>query len=157
LSAVKLAALAQGLTAAEIRAAVGELNKLYSDGNHSFEIDEIAGGFRMLTHAGLGEALSEFFARRSKDRLSRAALETLAIIAYKQPATRAVLETIRGVASDSVVANLIDLGLVRISGQAESPGRPTLYSTTKKFLDHFGLKSLRELPREKDFDAMEKA
>jgi len=157
LSAAKLAGVLAGMTAQDVRQTVEELNSVYRSGGHAFLVEEIAGGFRMLTRKDLGEPLGAFFARRSKDRLSRAALETLAIVAYKQPATRATIETIRGVASDSVIANLMELGLVRISGQAEAPGRPMLYSTTKKFLDHFGLKSLRELPREKDFDAMEKA
>ncbi len=157
LSAAKLAGVASDLTAQNVRLAVDDLNAAYRAGDHAFLIEEIAGGYRMLTRKELGGPLGEFFAKRSKDKLSRAALETLASVAYKQPVTRATVESIRGVVSDSVVANLIELGLVRVSGQAETPGRPILYSTTKKFLDHFGLKSLRDLPREKDFDAMEKA
>jgi segregation and condensation protein B len=157
LSAAKLAGLVGGITAADARGAVSELNSLYERGGHAFRIEEIAGGYRMLTRPDLSETLATFFAKRSKDRLSRAALETLAIVAYKQPATRAAVETIRGVASDSVLANLIELGLIRVSGQADAPGRPTLYATTKKFLDHFGLRSVRDLPRERDFDSMEKA
>ena len=153
LSAAKLAGLAQGAATADVRIAVSELNSLYERNAHAFRIEEIAGGYRMLTRTVLSETLAAFFAKRSKDRLSRAALETLAIIAYKQPVTRATVETIRGVAADSVLANLIDLGLIRVSGQADAPGRPTLYATTKKFLDHFGLKSLRDLPRERDFDS----
>jgi segregation and condensation protein B len=157
LSAAKLASLVGAVTAADVRIAVSELNSLYERGGHAFRIEEIAGGYRMLTRPDLSETLATFFAKRSKDRLSRAALETLAIVAYKQPATRAAVESIRGVASDSVLANLVDLGLIRVSGQADAPGRPTLYATTKKFLDHFGLRSLRDLPRERDFDSMEKA
>ena len=157
LSAAKLADLEKGLTAADIRAAVDELNKIYAANAHAFVIEEIAGGHRLLTCRELGPHLARFFSTRSKERLSRAALEVLAIIAYKQPVTRAVVESIRGVASDSVVLNVTDLGLIRVSGQADTPGRPLLYSTTKKFLDHFGLKRLGDLPKEKDFEKMEEA
>jgi len=157
LSAAKLAGLAKEATPADVRAAVDELNANYTADSHAFVIEEIAGGYRLLTCGELGDRLAEFFATRSKDRLSRASLETLAIVAYKQPVTRAVVESIRGVASDSVISNLTDLGLIRVSGQAETPGRPLLYSTTKKFLDHFGLKRLGDLPKEKDFEKMEEA
>lgn len=157
LSAAKLAGLKNGLTPADVRKAIDELNECYISNSHAFTIEEIAGGYRLLTCGELGGRLAEFFATRSKERLSRAALETLAIIAYKQPATRAVVESIRGVSSDSVVTNLVDLGLIRVSGQADTPGRPMLYSTTRKFLDHFGLKSLKDLPKEKDFGKMEGA
>jgi segregation and condensation protein B len=157
LSAAKLADLGKDLTAADIREAVKALNEKYTVGSHAFVIEEIAGGFRLLTARELGPQLANFFATRAKERLSRAALEVLAIVAYKQPATRAVIDSIRGVASDSVVANLTDLGLIRVSGQSDAPGRPMLYSTTRKFLDHFGLKSLRDLPKEKEFDVMEQA
>ena len=157
LSTAKLAEVSKGASAADILAAVDELNANYTADGHAFVIEEIAGGYRLLTCGELGETLAEFFATRSKGRLSRAALETLAIVAYKQPVTRAVIESIRGVASDSVISNLTDLRLIRVSGQADAPGRPLLYSTTRKFLDHFGLKRLGDLPKEKDFEKMEQA
>ncbi len=157
LSAAKLCALGDGLTNDDIRTAVDALNDNYRSDDHAFRIEEIAGGYRMLTRKEMGEALATFFARRSKDKLSRAALETLAIIAYKQPVTRASIENVRGVASDHIVSALTDIGLVKVSGQADAPGRPMLYATTKKFLDHFGLKALKDLPREKEFDSMGKA
>jgi segregation and condensation protein B len=157
LSAAKLSAVAEGLNVEEVKSAIDALNAGYAAEGHAFLIEEIAGGYRLLTRKELGAALAAFFARRSKEKLSRAALETLAIIAYKQPATRAAIESIRGVVSDHIIQSLTELGLIKISGQAEAPGRPMLYTTTKKFLDHFGLKNLKDLPREKDFDAMEKA
>ena len=157
LSAEKLAGLSDGLTAARVRELVDELNENYAADSHAFYVDEIAGGYRILTRPELGEALAEFFARRSKERLSRAALETLAIVAYRQPATRAVIESIRGVSSDSVLSNLVEMGLVRVSGRSDAPGRPQLYRTTRKFLDHFGLKALSDLPSREDFDKMERA
>lgn len=157
LSAAKLVTIASGVSADDVRKAVDELNASYLSNGHAFVIEEIAGGYRLLTRKELGETLAAFFARRAKDKLSRASLETLAIIAYKQPVTRATVESIRGVACDYIVAALTDLGLVKIVGTAEAPGRPMLYGTTKKFLDHFGLKSLKDLPREKEFDAMEQA
>ncbi len=157
LSAAKLAEVCSGLTAADVKKAVQELNENYITDSHAFVIEEIAGGYRLLTCRELGPQLAAFFASRAKERLSRAALEVLAIIAYKQPVTRAVVDSIRGVDSDSVVVNLTDLGLIRVSGQADTPGRPMLYSTTRKFLDHFGLKSLRDLPKEKDFEKAEEA
>jgi len=156
LSAAKLTGLADGLTVEDIKAAIDSLNENYRSDGHAFLIDEIAGGYRLLTRRELGEKLAAFFARRSKDKLSRAALETLAIVAYKQPVTRAAVESVRGVESDHIVQSLTELGLIRVTGTADAPGRPMLYGTTKKFLDHFGLKSLKDLPREKDFEAMEK-
>lgn len=157
LSAAKLVTLAAGFSAEGVRQAIDELNALYRNNGHAFLIEEIAGGYRLLTLRELGEPLAAFFAKRAKEKLSRASLETLAIVAYKQPVTRAALESIRGVASDYILASLTDLGLIRIVGTAEAPGRPMLYGTTRKFLDHFGLKSLKDLPREKDFDSMEQA
>ena len=151
MTANKLSGLIEEAEANDIKEAIVELNAEYVSAGHAFRIEELAGGYRMLTVADLGEDLTTFFAKRTKDSLSRAALETLSIIAYKQPVTRAVVESIRGVAADSITGNLVDLGLVRVSGRSDAPGRPLLYVTTKKFLDHFGLKTLKDLPKEKDF------
>ncbi len=146
LSVAKLQEVAGG-TSAEIRAAVAELKTSYDHNGHAFTIAEVAGGYRMLTRPEFSPHLAQLFARRRKTSLSPAALETLAIVAYKQPVTRAEVEAIRGVGCGDMLRNLIEVGLVRITGRQESLGRPLLYGTTRKFLAHFGLRTLRDLPK----------
>lgn len=114
-------------------------------------IVEIAGGWQMLSSGHVAGYIREFYKTKSKEKLSRQALETLAIIAYKQPTGRADVEVIRGVNSDGTVAHLLNKGLIQIVGRKEVPGRPFLYGTTKEFLDYFGLKSLDDLPKIQEF------
>lgn len=125
---------------------VGELNDQYQRSGRSFRIESIAGGFRVMTLPDHAWAIESFRAQRASGKLSRAGIETLAIIAYKQPITRAELEAIRGVACGEVLKSLMDRRLVTIKGRAEELGRPILYGTTKAFLDAFGLASLKDLP-----------
>lgn len=112
---------------------------------------EIAGGWQMLSDSHAAGYIREFYKTKTKEKLSRPALETLAIIAYKQPAGRAEVEVIRGVNSDGTVAHLLNKGLIKIVGRKEVPGRPFLYGTTKEFLDYFGLKGLEDLPKIEEF------
>lgn len=112
---------------------------------------EIAGGWQMLSDSHAASYIREFYKTKTKEKLSRPALETLAIIAYKQPAGRAEVEVIRGVNSDGTVAHLLNKGLIKIVGRKEVPGRPFLYGTTKEFLDYFGLKGLEDLPKIEEF------
>jgi len=134
----------------EIRALVEELNGEYSAQGRSFSVKEIAGGFQMLTDPLYSRWISALY-KRPPDRLSGPSLETLAIVAYRQPITRADIEAIRGVNIDGVVKTLEDRGLIRTKGRVDGPGRPILYGTTSEFLQHFGLKSLEELPKLKEF------
>lgn len=129
-----------------IEEAVASLNAVYESTGRSFRIESIAGGLRVMTVPSIAPAVAAFHRSRQPARLTRAGVETLAIVAYKQPITRAVLESIRGVACGEVLRTLIDRRLVTIKGRAEELGRPLLYGTTKQFLDVFGLSSLKDLP-----------
>jgi segregation and condensation protein B len=133
-----------------IRSLVEELNQEYRESRRSFGIKEIAGGFQMLTDPRYGEWVTKLY-KRPPDRLSGPALETLAIIAYRQPITRAEIEAIRGVNVDGVIHTLEERGLIRTRGRKDVPGRPILYGTTNEFLQHFGLRSLDELPKLREF------
>lgn len=146
LSAAKLAELVGAGTQTEVRLAIASLNDQYRDLGMSFRIEEIAKGYQMMTLPEYRPWLAKLNRQRSETRLSDAALETLAIVAYKQPIIRADIESIRGVACGDSLNKLRDLGLVRIIGRADVVGRPMLYGTTKKFLDLFGLADLDDLP-----------
>jgi segregation and condensation protein B len=135
---------------ADIRAYMEELNAEYGSSGRSFGIKEIAGGFQMLTDPVYSEWISSLY-KRPPDRLTGPALETLAIIAYKQPLTRSDIEMIRGVNVDGVLHTLEERALIRTRGRVDAPGRPILYGTTNEFLQHFGLKSLEDLPKLKEF------
>lgn len=114
-------------------------------------IIEIAGGYQMVTAAENAPELKEFYRIKHTEKLSRPSLETLAIVAYKQPVTRIDVESIRGVNTDGVIKNLLEKGLIRIVGRKEVIGRPYVYGTSRHFLDYFGLKSLEELPKIEEF------
>jgi segregation and condensation protein B len=132
--------------AGAIEAAIAELNRVYESSGRSFRIEAIAGGYRLMTLPAYAPVLAAFHRARASTRLSRAAVETLAIIAYKQPITRATLEAIRGVSCGEVLRSLLERRLVMIKGRAEELGRPILYGTSREFLDAFGLASLKDLP-----------
>lgn len=134
----------------DIRVIIEELNKEYLSTNRSFSVKEIAGGFQMLTDPLYSKWISALY-KRPPDRLTGPGLETLAIIAYKQPITKSEIEAIRGVNVDGVLGTLEERGLIRSRGRLESPGRPIIYGTTTEFLERFGLKSLEELPKLKEF------
>lgn len=134
-------------TGKQVRQSIKALNERYESNNHAFRIEQIAGGYQMLTLSGYNHWLKKMLRARSDTKLSPAALETLAIIAYKQPIIRADIEAIRGVAVGEVIRSLMYKGLVKIVGRAEVLGRPMLYGTTKKFLEIFGLNSLKDLPK----------
>ncbi|MBN1510534.1 MAG: SMC-Scp complex subunit ScpB [Phycisphaerae bacterium] len=133
-------------TAGDVRRHVESLNESYRQHGAAFRIDEVAGGYQMLTLPVYHRWLSKLSANRGEARLSQAALETLAVVAYKQPVIRADIESIRGVAVGDVLNRLRELNLVKVVGRAEVIGRPMLYGTTKKFLEVFGLASLDALP-----------
>ena len=130
----------------DIDEAVQKLEAEYIETGRAFEVRESAAGWQLVTRADIAPWLRQLFPENRSARLSAPALETLAIVAYRQPITRADLEAVRGVAVDGVMQTLLDRGLVRIAGRAEVPGRPLLYETTQFFMEHFGLKDLDELP-----------
>jgi segregation and condensation protein B len=132
--------------AALIAAAIEHLNQSYEQTGRAFRIEQVAGGYRIMTLPQFAQVLAAYHRSRSSTRLSRAAVETLAIIAYRQPITRAHLEAIRGVGCGEVLRSLIERKLITIRGRAEELGRPILYGTTREFLDAFGLASLKDLP-----------
>jgi len=134
-------------SAKQVRESVDSLNAKYEANNNAFRIEQIAGGYQMLTLNLYNSWLKKMLRARSDNKLSPAALETLAIIAYKQPIIRADIEAVRGVAGGEVIRSLMYKGLVKIIGRAEILGHPMLYGTTKKFLEVFGLNSLKDLPK----------
>ena len=147
LQARRLAVVAGLKDAAEARRQVQRLRELFDRDGSAFQIEELAGGYQLLTRTEFHPWLARLRRGSADLRLSAAARETLTIIAYRQPITRADLEGIRGVQSAEVLGQLIEKGLVRITGRDDSLGRPMLYGTTRKFMQIYGLKSLRDLPR----------
>ncbi len=147
LTAARLVSVVETGSVKQIRQCVKNLNRKYSAGNCAFRIEQIAGGYQMMTLPPYNHWLKKLLRVRRDSKLTQASLETLAIIAYKQPIIRADVEAIRGVASGEVIRNLMYKGLVKIVGRAEVIGRPMLYGTTRKFLDIFGLNSLKDLPK----------
>jgi segregation and condensation protein B len=143
----RLAKVLGGAPRARIQAALRRITEDYETTGRPFSIVEVAGGFEILTGPEFAPWLSRLVRSRGDERLSRSSLETLAIIAYKQPITRAEIEAIRGVHTSPALKVLLEKNLVKIAGRAEILGRPMLYATTREFLDHFGLKSVKDLPR----------
>jgi segregation and condensation protein B len=146
LTARRLAAAAGLADAAEARRLARKLQSLYEKDGTAFQVEEIAGGFQLLTRPEFHPWLTRLRHTGQDVRLSPAARETLAIVAYRQPIMRAAVEAVRGVQCGEVLRLLMEKGLVRIAGRDPSLGRPVLYGTTKKFLQVFGLRSLRDLP-----------
>ncbi len=135
----------------EIRKTIEELKDEFEINNRGIRVIEIAGGFQMITAPVYASFLRKLYKQHRVERLSQPALETLAIIAYKQPVTRLEIESIRNVNVDNMIRSFVDKGLVRIAGRKKAPGRPRVYATTRQFLEHFGLKSLDELPKIEGF------
>jgi len=131
---------------AEVAAELEQLKIEYIEHDRAFQLTEKADGWQLATHPKYAQWVRQLFPAPKPARLSAPALETLAIIAYRQPITRADVEAVRGVNIDGVLQTLMERGLVKIAGRAEIPGRPLLYETTQLFLDHFGLRNLDELP-----------
>lgn len=130
---------------------IEEIRERYSVENFAFELLQISGGYQFLTKKDYHETIGTFLKQKTKKRLSKSALETLSIVAYKQPMTKVEVEQIRGVNSDYSIQKLLEKELVTIVGRSEKPGRPLLYATSPKFMDYFGIKTLNDLPKIKDF------
>ena len=147
LSSRKIAQLVNLADGTEARTLVRRLNRMFDESASAFRVEELAGGFQMMTRPRFGPWLKRLLQTPVEMRLSAPALETLAVVAYRQPVLRAEVEAIRGVQSGDILRQLMERDLVRISGRAEELGRPLMYGTTKRFLQLFGLRHLDELPR----------
>lgn len=143
--------LFENIEPSQIREIIETLKKEFQERSSGMRIIEIAGGFQMVTAPESAETIKKFYKIKHTEKLTGPSLETLAIIAYKQPVTRIDIEAIRGVNVDGVVKSLQEKGLIRIVGRKEVIGRPFVYGTTRSFLDYFGLKSLDELPKIEEF------
>jgi segregation and condensation protein B len=143
----KIASFVKDASLDEVQKALASLLEEINGLDRSFQIIQIAEGFQLVTRPEYHKWAKELYKVISKTRLSKAALEALAIIAYKQPVTRAEVEAIRGVEVSNLIQSLLEKKMVRILGRAETPGRPLLYATTHEFLIHFGLKDLSDLPK----------
>ena len=139
----------------DIEAALSKLQEKYQEEAFSFEIIKSGGGYQFLTKPAYQSSIGIYLKQQSKKRLSTSALETLSIIAYKQPVTKAEIEQIRGVNCDYSVQKLLEKNLVEIKGKADTIGRPLIYGTSEKFMDYFGINQLSELPTPKDFSQEE--
>jgi segregation and condensation protein B len=142
----KLATFASLADATEARTLMARLNRVYDQSGTPFRVERVAAGYRLLTRPEYATWLGKLHQREAELKLSPVALETLAIIAYRQPMTRADVEVVRGVQCSEMIKQLMDRGLVRIGGEEDSLGRPFLYETTRKFLELFGLQDLTDLP-----------
>lgn len=133
---------------------IHDLQEEYDTFGHGFQMVEVASGFRIYTRNEYASWIRKFYTTRISSRLTSSALESLAIIAYKQPTTRAEIEEIRGVNSDSVIRTLLERNLIKITGRKQAPGKPMIYGTTNEFLIHFGLRDLSELPSIDEIEKM---
>lgn len=156
---VSASALAQALSIAPGEAAslLAELKVEYEEANRGFQLREVAGGWRLFTHPAYHDQVEAFVLSWDTQKLSQAALETLAVIAYHQPVTRETVKGIRGVNSDGVISSLVDKGLVREMGRDPQRGQAILYGTTSAFLEKFGLRSTKDLPDLEQFAPDEQA
>ena len=135
----------------EIKTVLEEITEKYNSDQFAFEMVGIANGYQFLTKGAYFNTVATFLKQTTKKKLSRAALETLSIVAYKQPVSKPEIEKIRGVSCDYAMQKLLEKELVTIVGRAESVGKPLLYGTSPKFMDYFGLKNIEDLPKPKDF------
>jgi len=147
----------EGLDTNVIRDLLLQLKSEYEQRNSGLRIVEVAGGYQMITSEDIAPYIKKFYKLRHKEKLSGPSLETLAVIAYKQPVTRLEIESIRGVNVDGVINTLLEKGLIRIAGRKDVLGRPFVYGTTRQFLEYFGLKSLDDLPKMEDFSSLPQA
>lgn len=148
-------ALQAEIPEADVMLAIAEIRTRFQQDDYAFELVEIAGGWQFLTKGAYHNTVAIHLKQTTKKRLSQAALETLALIAYKQPVNKSELEEIRGVNCDYALQKLLEKELVTIAGRSEGPGRPLLYATSEKFMDYLGINSLNDLPKPRDFKEVE--
>ena len=150
----RLAAMLE-MPVAEADSILAGLSAEFEEQERGIQLREVAGGWRLYTHPAYHETIEKYVLSWDTQRLSQAALEALAVIAYNQPTTRAVVSSIRGVNSDAVISSLVEKGLVREAGRENTIGQPIIYATTRTFLEKFGLRSIKDLPAIEDFAANE--
>ncbi len=143
------------ITTKDVESSIAEVTQKYQSPEYAIQIKEISDGYIFMSKSEFHDGIGILLKQNSKKKLSKAALETLSIIAYKQNSTKSDIEQIRGVNCDYTVQKLLEKELVTITGRAETPGRPLLYGTSAKFMDYFGLKNLNELPKLKEFEQEE--
>ena len=148
----EIAAAFEGATESEVAAAIDALRERYAAGQGGLTVEQVAGAFRLATKPEVGAIVRQFFRQRNRTRLSPAALETLAIIAYRQPITVPEIQAMRGVDPSGALKGLLEKSMVRILGRKKVVGNPLLYGTTKQFLVHFALNRLEDLPSIEEFD-----
>ncbi|MCI6843216.1 MAG: SMC-Scp complex subunit ScpB [Coriobacteriaceae bacterium] len=144
-------AKATGAAPGDVASALAELSAEYADANRGFQLREVAGGWRLFTHPAFHDQVADYVLSWDQRRLSQAALETLAVVAYHQPVSRDGVRAVRGVNSDGVIASLREKGLVREVGRDAEHGQAVLFGTTRAFLERFGLRSIHDLPPLEDF------
>jgi segregation and condensation protein B len=147
-SPARLGSLLGGVPASQLAVALGALAERLAASGLPWELREIAGGWQLFTAPDMAETVAVLNKARRDEKVSPAALETLAVVAYRQPVTKAEIEAIRGVQVGPILRALVDRGLVKVAGRSDDPGRALLYATTRQFLDVFGLASLGDLPRD---------
>jgi len=153
----KIKDILEKYTEKEIKKGIAAIKQKYEKNGSPLDIIEAAGGFQIVTREEYAKWIKQLYRGRSANRLTQRALETLAIIAYKQPLTKQEVEGIRGVNSDAVIKTLMERNLITISGRVKAPGNPLLYSTTKKFLEYFGIASLKDMPKLQEIDELLKS
>lgn len=139
----------------DIENAIQRITKKYEEEDYAFQVYHLGGGYQFLTKPAYQASIGILLKQQSKKRLSTSALETLSIVAYKQPVTKGQIEQIRGVNCDYSIQRLLEKELIAIKGKADSIGRPTLYGTSEKFMEYFGINNLSDLPSPKDFSEAE--
>ena len=138
----------------DIKKSIAQINKNYDSIQSPLQIIDVAGGFQIVTASDFSGWIKKLYRSRSASHLTHRALETLAIIAYKQPITKTEMESIRGVNVDGVVRTLVERNLITVTGRMKAPGNPLLYGTTKYFLEYFGLNNIKDLPKLKEIDEL---
>lgn len=154
ISVRKMAAIVEDVSAADIKSSVENWRRRIDEEGWSISIEQVAGGYQLSSRPEYAQFIARLYSKKRKFRLSRAALETLAIISYKQPITRADIEGVRGVGCGGVISNLLERSLIKITGKAKVLGAPFLYGTTPEFLEYLGLNSLKDLPSHEELEAL---
>ncbi|NIR51415.1 SMC-Scp complex subunit ScpB [candidate division KSB1 bacterium] len=152
ISEKKISNYVEALTPTRIKEIVEEINSEYQSGKRAFYVSRVAGGYQITARKEFAPWIKKMFKGRSKPRLSQAALESLAIIAFRQPISRTEVDAIRGVHSGGVIKNLLERSLISIAGRSEEVGKPLLYATSKEFLRYFGINDISELPRPREIE-----
>lgn len=150
----RLKSLFSGVSSKELRAAIGELATEYDEQDHAFTVVEFGGGWQIASRPQFAPLIEKLFKGKRFTRLSRAGLEVLAIIAYRQPLTRMAIEEVRGVQCSGALSTLVERNLVTVVGRADTVGHPLLYGTTREFLNHIGLRGLNQLPTLPEIEGM---